>query len=446
MRAAFAVRGFKRLYLGLAASMLGDSLMLIVLSMWVKSLTGSNGAAGLTFLWLTAPALLAPLFGYVVDRVRRRPFLIVANLLSALAVLPLLFVRDASDVWIIYTVAFAYGVSFVVVPAALNGLLKEMLPEDALVDANASLSVTREAFRLVGPLAGATLFALVGGGQVVAAVDAVSFVVAALAVLSLTVVETREPRETLHWATEVAAGARHIWRTPLLLHPTVALGLCLLVLGFSESAVYAVVDAFSQPVEFVGPILTVQGIGAVTSGLLSSRVVRRIGEPRTLVAGLLVLAVGLVGVASSSRIWELFVATAVLGAGIPLLIVAYTTILQKQTPGHLMGRVSTTTEVFTTTPQALSIATGALLVTLVDWRLIFALMAAGTVVAAGYLVLSLRGSLAAPLPDRPADEPGADEPIPGSVLAEPLLESLTPTPAPPHPSDVGMPNGSPGRR
>lgn len=73
MRAAFATRGFARRYAGLTASMLGDSLMLIVLSMWVKSLTGSNAAAGLTFLWLTAPALLAPLFGYVVDRIRRRP-------------------------------------------------------------------------------------------------------------------------------------------------------------------------------------------------------------------------------------------------------------------------------------------------------------------------------------------------------------------------------------
>ncbi len=150
MRAAFGTPGFKRLYLGLTASMLGDSLMLIVLSMWVKQLTGSNGAAGLTFLWLTIPALMAPLFGYVVDRVPRRAFLVGVNLGSALAMMPLLLVRDASDVWIIYTVAFLYGVSFVVMPAALNGLLKDMLREEVLVEANASLSVTREALRLVG--------------------------------------------------------------------------------------------------------------------------------------------------------------------------------------------------------------------------------------------------------------------------------------------------------
>ena len=80
MRNAFRTPGFPRLFTGLAASMFGDSLMLIVLSMWVKTLTGSNGAAGLTFLWMTAPSLLAPVLGMVVDRVPRRRFLVVGNL------------------------------------------------------------------------------------------------------------------------------------------------------------------------------------------------------------------------------------------------------------------------------------------------------------------------------------------------------------------------------
>lgn len=403
IRAAFETRGFKRLYLGLAASMLGDSLMLIVLSMWVKKLTDSNGAAGLTFLWLTIPALMAPLFGYVVDRVPRRLFLVWANLGSALAVLPLFLVDDASDVWIIYTVAFLYGISFVVVPAALNGLLKDMLAEDVLVEANASLSVTREALRLVGPLAGASLFAVAGGGWV-AAVDAVTFVLAALAVGSLKVVEEREEHPAMHWRAEVSAGVRHIRRTPTLLHTTLSLSICLLVLGFSESAIYAVIDAFDKPVEFVAQIVTVQGIGAVAGGLLASRVIRRLGEPRAMVAGLLALGAGLLGVVLATEVWMLLATTVAVGAGIPLLIVAYNTLLQKQTPGRLMGRVSTATEVLATTPQALSIAVGALLVSLVDYRMIFAAMTLGTVAAACYLATMLRGQLGT-VPGQLPDDP-----------------------------------------
>ncbi|QWZ07680.1 MFS transporter [Nocardioides panacis] len=398
MRAAFRTPGFGRLYAGLGASMFGDSLMLIVLSMWVKTLTGSNGAAGATFLAMTAPALLAPVLGYVVDRVPRRTFLVVANVLSALVMAPLLLVHDAGDVWIVYAVAFCYGISFVVVPAALNGLLKDLLPEDVLVEANASLSVTREALRLVGPLLGAATFSVAGGG-VVAMADAVSFLLAALAVAGLRVEERRDDsRAPQHWRVEVLEGASFIRRTPLLLHTTTALALALLVIGFAESAVYAVVEAFGHPVSFVGPLLTVQGVGAVSVGLVASRVVRRFGEPAAVVVGLLVTALGLLGVVVADRTWQLLVTVAVLGGGIPLIFVAFNTLLQKQTPGRLMGRVSASVEVLVTTPQALSIGVGAVLVGLLDYRLIFAIMAAGTTLAAGYLALTLRSVRGAPVP------------------------------------------------
>ena len=63
MRKLFARPGFPRLFAGLSTSMLGDSVMLLVLSMWVKTLTGSNALAGLTFFFMVLPALGAPLLG-----------------------------------------------------------------------------------------------------------------------------------------------------------------------------------------------------------------------------------------------------------------------------------------------------------------------------------------------------------------------------------------------
>ena len=190
--------------------MVGDSLMLIVLAIWVKSLTGSSGAAGLTFFFMALPALAAPLAGMFVDRAKRRTVLIWGNLGSAVALAPLLLVHTSSQVWLIYLVAVLYGVSWVVLPGALNGLLKELLPEHLLVDANASLSTTKEGLRLFGPLLGAGLYAWVGGG-VVAVVDAASFVVAALAVAAIRLREDTPVRESGHWRTEFSAGIRHIW-------------------------------------------------------------------------------------------------------------------------------------------------------------------------------------------------------------------------------------------
>ena len=130
--------------------------------------------------------------------------------------------------------------------------------------------------------------------------------------------------------------------------------------------------------------------------------VRRVGEPAAVVVGLLVTAVGLLGIVLAAQTWQLLVTVAVLGGGIPLIFVAFNTLLQKQTPGRLMGRVSASVEVLVTTPQALSIGVGAVLVGLLDYRVIFALMAAGTTLAAGYLAVTLRSVLGSPVPGEAA--------------------------------------------
>src|ERR1700750_794422 len=184
MRQAFRQPGFTRLYAGLTTSMFGDSGMLLVLSMWVKTETGSNAQAGLTFFFMALPALLAPLMGVGIDRVRRKPLLVWGHVASGVLVLPLVLVRGEGQIWIIWSVAAVYGASFVVLPAALNGLLKELVPDEMLVDANASLQTTQESFRLFGPLVGALLFTWLGGWAV-AVIDATSFFLAAVVIASL---------------------------------------------------------------------------------------------------------------------------------------------------------------------------------------------------------------------------------------------------------------------
>ena len=76
----------------------------------------------------------------------------------------------------------------------------------------------------------------------------------------------------------------------------------------------------------------------------------------------------------------------VLGYALPLMFVAYTTLVQIRTPQAIMGRVSTALEVVLGTPQAISIAVGSLLVSVLSFRTIFAIMAATTALAALYLV------------------------------------------------------------
>jgi len=402
MRKAFQQKGFTRLFAGTTTSMLGDSVMLLVLSMWVKTLTGSNGAAGLTFFWMVVPALFAPLYGMYIDRARRKPLLVWGNVISALMVLPLLLVHDAGDVWIVYVVAFLYGISFVVLPAGLNGLLKEMIPDDLLVEANSSLQTTKEGFRLIGPLVGAALFSLFGGGAV-AVVDSLSFLVAALIIASIPLRENAPERIEQHWWHEMTGGIKHLAHEPVLRHTLVAFALMLIVIGFTEASIYAVLDFFGKPPTFAGVVVTVQGVGAIAGGLTTSRWVRRLGEAGGVTIGMALLAAGLAVVALSSTLWITLAAVVVLGYSLPLTFIAFNTMLQRRTPHALMGRASAAVETVLGTPQAISLAVGALLVTLLDYHVIFAIMAAFTGAAVVYLLITLRASLFRP--DMPLDAP-----------------------------------------
>ncbi len=389
MKAAFRQRGFPLVFAGLLTSMLGDSLMLIVLAIWVKSLTGSNGAAGLTFFFMALPSLAAPIAGMFVDRAKRRTVLVWGNLASAAALSPLLLVHDAGDVWLIYSVAVLYGISWVVLPAALNGLLKELLPDALLVDANASLATTKEALRLFGPLLGAGLYAW-AGGAVVAALDAVSFVAAAAAIAALKLREVKPVREDGHWRAELSAGVRHIWHDTTLRHTLTAVAVALLVVGFLESAIFAAVQSFGRPASFVGVVVSVQGVGAIAGGVMSARVVRRLDEALAVCFSLVLIAAGLAIGAASPWLWGFLAGTVVLGTALPILIVALNTLLQRRSPQRLMGRVSAAADVLLGTPQAGSIALGALLVTLLSYRSIFWVSAGVVAASAGYLRWAIR--------------------------------------------------------
>jgi MFS family permease len=388
MRKLFRQPGFPRLFGGLSTSMLGDSVMLLVLSMWVKTLTGSNALAGLTFFFMVLPALGAPLLGVWVDRLPRKPILVWGNFASAAAVLPLVLVRDANDVWLIWLVAFLYGVSFVVLPAALNGLLKELLPDELLVDANSSLATIKEGYRLFGPLAGAAIFAT-AGGWLVAVVDAATFAIAGLLIATIKVTETPAPvRNTFR--EDVLGGVRFLVGDRILRHVLAGLAISILVIGFFESSIYALMDAFGKPPTYSGVFVTAQGVGAITGGLTASRAVRRVGEVATCVLGLITLAAATVVCAAAPTIIVVLVGAAICGLGLPWTFVAFTTLMQRRSPGHLIGRVSTAVEVLLSTPQAISLALGSLLVSLLDYRQIFTIIATVILLGALQILLTLR--------------------------------------------------------
>jgi MFS family permease len=395
MRRVLARRDMRLYVAGQTLSMFGDTALWLALAIWAKALTGSSAAAGMVIFGITAPGLFAPLSGLLADRVRRRPLLIVTNLATAAAVLPLLFVHDRGDVWIIYAVTVAYGLSYTVLGAGLSGLLATILPAEELADANGVMQTALEGLRLFAPLLGAGLFSAAGGAAV-ALLDVATFLLAAAALAMMRVVEPPPAPRVGRVLDGIADGARHLRGTIPLRQLTGACAVALLVIGFSETLTFEIAGrGLGRDPSFVGVLIAVQGVGAVAGAATAAVMVRRIGEGHLAGIGMLAFSLG-VTLLMSGSLPVVLAGKVLFGLGIPWIVVALFTLLQRLTPGPLQGRTYAAVDVLANTPQTVSIALGALLVAFVDYRLLLLVEAAVVAAAGAWLLTRPEQRVAAP--------------------------------------------------
>lgn len=375
---------FRRLLIGEAVSSFGDSAMFLSLGIWAKDLTGSNAAAGMVFLALTAPGLLAPLFGHVVDRVRRKPLLMGMYAVMALLVLALLAVRTADQIWIVYGVAVAYGVMFST--PVRSALLKDLLPSADAASARATLSTVHEGLRILSPVVGAGIYLAFGGG-VLAVLDAVTFVAALAALASIKVTESEPEPRGEPFLRSVTAGFRYLRQVPLLARLTLGWVVFMAVAGLLETATFAAVeDGLNRPAAFFGVVTTVQGLGSVGGGVLAGWLVRRAGEARACAIGYACMALGL-GISVTGSLVPFLAGCVLLGLALPVVGVAMGTAQQLYTPARLQGRVGAAGGMLSHGAQSISIAAGAALVTVLDFRVMFALSGAAALVCAVLMIV-----------------------------------------------------------
>ncbi|WP_205574495.1 MFS transporter [Streptomyces sp. CC0208] len=363
-----------RLYLtGVLVSGFGTSALWLVSGVWVKDLTGSDGLAALCMLAMWAPTLAGPLLGTIADRLRRKPLLIGGNLLLA-ALLPVLLTERAA---VILTVLFVYGAVGVVQDAAESALVAGAVAPALLGDFNGLRTALTEGMKLVAPLAGAGLYALYGG-PAVALLDAATFVLAALLSCALRV---RKDGPAPSRRTPFVEGARHLWAHPTLRPLIMAAGTTMLLAGLNGALLYAVIDGLGHSPAYAGALYAVQGAGSVAVGMVSGPALRRLGERRFAAYGIALTAVaaGLRAVPSDPLA---LACSAAVGAGLPCVLIAALTAVQRETPNALLGRTVATANTLVYTPNVLGLAAGAALVELVAQRPLSAVLGAVWLAAA----------------------------------------------------------------
>ncbi|MGW8767708.1 MFS transporter [Streptomyces sp. NPDC055815] len=365
------------LYLtGVVVSGFGTTAMWLVSGIWVKSLTGSDSLAALASFALWAPVLLGPLLGTLADRVRRRPLLVVLNLAMAVLLPVLLWVESADRVWLLFAVLVLYGAQGSVHDAAEQALVASVVDEGRRGTFNGLRMTANESMKLIAPLVAAGLFAAYGGGPV-ALLDAASFAVAAVVFALMPVREARPERpEARNWWRETAEGVR-LLRASKVLRPLVATGaFTMLLAGVNGAAIYAVVDrGLGHAPAYAGVLYAVQGVGSVLAGLVTGPLLRRIPERALAAVGLALfaLAMGVRGALPYEA--TALAASAVIGLGMPWVLVAAMTAVQREAPAEAVGRVAATANTLVMAPNALSIALGAGLIAVTDARVLLPLLA-----------------------------------------------------------------------
>ncbi len=369
-----------------AVSGFGSTAMSLVAGIWILDLTGSVSLAGLAGLCVYAPALAAPWLGGLVDRLPRRPLVIVVDLLLAAVLLALLVVRSPGQVWILFAVLLAYGIGFVLLDAGESALLPAALPPASLGDVNGWRSSAQEGMKLIAPLAGAGLYAWQGGGAVAALSAAMPVLAAGLYAL----IHLDPPDAAVRDRPEPAApppgwraGLAVLWGRPGIRVPVLVAAVAIGMSGFTTAAVYSRVTAgLGLPSAVLGVLGAAQGAGSIVGGLAVGRLIARGGVRAAAAAGATLFAAGCG--AWCLPWWPAMVAGSLLaGVGLPWTLVAGATAVQTRTPGHLLGRVAATSTTVMFGPIALTNPLGAAAVHLRD-RVPLLLAAAACLAAAAW--------------------------------------------------------------
>lgn len=392
---------FVKLWLGRTASRFGSHIGSTALSLTaVLLLRATPAQMGLLAALGSAPSLVgAPLAGTWVDRLRRRPVLIAADIGRAalLTAIPLAALLGQLRIERLYAVAALAGLLTALFEAAEGAYVPALVPREELVEGNAALAAGDSVAEIGGQAAAGVLVQWLGGPAAVL-LDAASCACSALCVGLIRVPEmpAAEPARREGVWREAVAGLRAVWADPLLraLAGNAAVSA---FFGNFIGALYTLyaVRTLGVPVPLVGLLVATGGVGALAGAFAAGRVARRAGPGPALIGATLVGGgMQLLNPLAGGPL-PLAVSVAMLGAAQLMGDVAYAvhavvavSLRQAAVPGRLLGRVTASMGAIVGAAAPLGALAGGALGGAVGPRPTLLLAACGILLAALPLLLS----------------------------------------------------------
>jgi MFS family permease len=292
----------------------------------------------LPFLLFALPA------GVWVDRLRRRPILVLGDLSRALALatIPIAHWLDALTIWQLYAVAFVHGIGTVFYDVAYQSYLPALVGREQVVEGNSKLEVSRSAATIGGPgIAGGLVEVLTAPFAILA--DAISFVASALLLGVIKKPEQAPPREERRsLKDELTEGLRYVFTHPYQrgLVGAVALSNFFGNVFFSILLVFAVRE-LGLSAGTIGVVLAVGNLGTLAAALSARRISDRLGVGRTIVLAASLFGPGTLVIAVAPKelaIPLITLGSLIIGFGVILFNVTAISLIQAITPDRILGR------------------------------------------------------------------------------------------------------------
>ncbi|HEY0217918.1 MAG TPA: MFS transporter [Cellulomonas sp.] len=341
---------FRRLWTGDALGQLGAQLTGLALPILaVQTLDATEWQMGALTAAETAAFLVIGLpTGAWVDRMRKRRVLIAADLVraAALAVVVVATVAGHGSMPLLYACALVISGASVFFDVAHQSYVPGLVGLEHIGEGNAKLQATQSVAQVVGPAVGGALLRVVTA-PVLIAVNAVTYLVSALAVGRIRQVETlpavadRRPMRT-----EIAEGLSFVLRHRLLRRIVACTSISNMAGAITGAlSVLYMLRTLGLDETALGTVLSASAVGGLLGALTSERLARRIGEARLipLAAALFVPAAALTPLASVLPVppqVTLIAGGVTFYAVVVIYNVAQVTFRQRVCPPALLGRMN----------------------------------------------------------------------------------------------------------
>ncbi|MDD9149079.1 MFS transporter [Sporolactobacillus sp. CQH2019] len=178
-------RNFSLLFIGQLISQLGDFGLTIALPFYVYQLSGSPLATALTYVTRALPMFfVGPIAGVFVDRWNLKRTMWIANLSSALVLLPGFYVTSVRWIWLLWLGSLLESSCNRFFNPAKQSFIPQLVRKEELVEANGFSSMIESIAQILGPILAGGLAVWIGF-QSILLIDIGSYLISALCIFLL---------------------------------------------------------------------------------------------------------------------------------------------------------------------------------------------------------------------------------------------------------------------